>query len=162
MCLKFGVPVKGRSTIPVCHVYCPRQDIELYKKNTFNFFIREKIKAGKFIAREGAEEFISITNEEANELYSLESNQEKLEKFLTNKVLHQHSIQIADDPNLKSSAPLKDNDEAIDDIYAEVIGNYLQKTKEAISFYKKFTKEFPDHNMFDKKKYIAKIKTARS
>lgn len=152
----------GQSTIPVCYVYCPLQDIALYKKNTFNFFVREKIKAGRFISREGASEFTSITEEEANELFLLDNNQKKLENFLKDKVLHQHGIQIADDPNLKSSAPLKDNDEAIDNIYAELVKQYMEKTKEAISFYKKFTKDFPDHKLFDNKKFIAKIKTGRS
>jgi hypothetical protein len=139
---------------PKYFVYCPIEDINFYKRNTFNFYIEERIKKGIFFSK--TDNFSTISDAEYGKLLDADRNRDDLIAFLK-EVNQAHNIHIVNIKEYKSKRPLKDNEEIVDLIYEDVIDDYLINIDSVIKLYSEIVDEFPEHSIFDHRKFVKQI-----
>lgn len=149
--------ILGRDTKNFKFVYCPKSDIELYKKNQFNLLLKKYIQAGIFTYRK-EESFDSIEEYEYQALLKSDSDQDLLLDLLR-LVNSKHGIQISNDQgeSLDSPNPLKDIDSETTGIELKFVSEFLNILR-VITFYKEIADLFEEDATFDANKFIEKIK----
>jgi hypothetical protein len=135
------------------YVYFPIDDMNSYKKKTFEFCINDKIIKGTMHSHTTSN--IILDDDQCRNLIEIEIDRDKLFEFLK-YVLDQNNVRISD-PEFNRHAPLLDNEESISDLYIEIIDSYIKKVKDVKLLFDPIVNSYPEHDTFDLKRITHEI-----